>query len=231
MEAREKVAELKGKLRLKEDIVKELNSAHLNSRARSPSVMPKEERVAVVDAMMEVVGVRNEIAAQALFMKRLSEQNGELKKKITDLEEENRDLKQEIEKRRFQAVSKVEENEKGRTEVKDLLPEKPGDEDRRAELQVRTSTSQRKEQGGTKVNDAISKSQKKRKRSEEIRDLRNVLDLKALTLARSKVEQARDPSEIFGALNMSTSKKMASLVRKGYYPLSCGLSSDKVGIF
>merc|ERR1719234_266992 len=97
-EAREKVAELKGKLNLKEDIMRGLNSAHLNSRARSPSVMPKEERVAVVDAMMEVVGVRNEVAAQALFMKRLSEQNGDLKKKITDLEEENRDLKQEIEK-------------------------------------------------------------------------------------------------------------------------------------
>merc|ERR1719193_801858 len=81
-EAREKVAELTGKLNLKEVIMKDLNS-----RAKSPSVMPKEERVAVVDAMMEVVGVRNEITAQALFMKRLSEQNGELKKTIQDLEE------------------------------------------------------------------------------------------------------------------------------------------------
>merc|ERR1719234_2919706 len=128
-EAREKVAELKGKLKLKEGIMKELHSAHLNSRARSPSVMPKEERVAVVEAMMEVVGVRNEIAAQALFMKRLSEQNRELKKKITDLEEENRDMKQEIEKRRLQAVSMVEENEEERTDVKDLFPEKQEDEE------------------------------------------------------------------------------------------------------
>merc|ERR1712192_194891 len=51
--------------------------------------------------------------------------------------------------------------------------------------------------------------------------------LKALTLARNKVEQARDPSEIVGALNMSTPKKMTSLVKKGYYYLSCGSSSDK----
>merc|ERR550517_2446509 len=50
-EAREKIAELTGKLNLKEVVMKELNS-----RAKSPSVMPKEERVAVVDAMMEVVG-------------------------------------------------------------------------------------------------------------------------------------------------------------------------------
>ena len=41
---KEKVAELKGKLKLQE----------LKSRARSPSVMPKEERVAAVDSMMEV---------------------------------------------------------------------------------------------------------------------------------------------------------------------------------
>ena len=54
-EAREKIAELTGKLNLKELIMKDLNS-----RAKSPSVMPKEERVAVVDAMMEVVGVRNQ---------------------------------------------------------------------------------------------------------------------------------------------------------------------------
>merc|ERR1719234_1127285 len=145
-EAREKVAELKGKLNLKEDIMKKLNSAHLNSRARSPSLMPKEERVAVVDAMMEVVGVRNEVAAQALFMKRLNEQNRELNKKISDLEEENMDMKQEIEKRRLQAVSMVEENEEGRTEVKDLFSEKQEDEEWRAELQDRTSKSQREEE-------------------------------------------------------------------------------------
>merc|ERR1719397_2016119 len=103
-EAREKVAELTGKLNLKEVIMKEMNS-----RARSPSVMPKEERVAVVDAMMEVVGVRNEIKAQALFMKRLTKENVKLKKKINDLEEENRDLKYEMENLRTQAISKVQE--------------------------------------------------------------------------------------------------------------------------
>merc|ERR1719209_1585333 len=106
-EARKKVAELTS-------FVKEQNS-----RARSPTVMPKEERVAVVEAMMEVVGVRNEIKAQALFMKRLTKENGELKKKINELEEENRDLKYEMENLRTQAISKVQETWELRAEVKD----------------------------------------------------------------------------------------------------------------
>ena len=89
-ELREKVAELSGKLKLQE----------LKSRARSPSVMPKEERVVAVDAMMEVVGVRNELAASARFMKRLIEENGELEKKINDLVEENTDMKNEMERLR-----------------------------------------------------------------------------------------------------------------------------------
>merc|ERR1719370_1840140 len=137
-EAREKIAELTGKLNLKEVIMKEMNS-----RAKSPSVMPKEERVAVVDAMMEVVGVRNEIAAQALFMKRLSEQNKELKKTISDLEEENRDMKQEIERLQSQVISNVQgNNEEPMEEVNDLTPMKRKDEERRSEFQDRTSKEQ-----------------------------------------------------------------------------------------
>merc|ERR1719341_1365561 len=166
-EAREKVAELTGKLNLKEAIMKDLNS-----RAKSPSVMPKEERVAVVDAMMEVVGVRNEIAAQALFMKRLSEQNGELKKTISDLEEENRDMKQEIEKLRSQAISNVQgNNEEPMEEVNDFTPVKRKDEEWRAEVQVRTSKEEREEQRGTKAKDVISQKQERKELSAKAKDV------------------------------------------------------------
>ena len=92
------------------------------------------------------------------------------------------------------------------------------------------------------MKNAILKKQKRgEERSAEVKEANSekqakaesadVVMLKALTLARNKVKQARDPSEIVGALNMSTSKKMVSLVKKGYYPLSCGSSSDKVRIF
>merc|ERR1719341_3224072 len=165
-EAKEKVSELTSKLNLKEVIMKEMNS-----RARSPSVMPKEERVAVVDAMMEVVGVRNEIAAQVLFMKRLSEQNGELKKTISDLEEENRDMKQEIERLQSQAISSVQgNNEEPMEEVNDFTPVKRKDEEWRAEVQVRTSKEEREEQRGTKAKDVISKRQRREKQRERAKD-------------------------------------------------------------
>ena len=112
---KEKVAELTGKLKLQE----------LKSRARSPSVMPKEERVAAVDSMMEVVGVRNEIAATARLLKRFTEENGELKNKIKDLVEENTDMKCEMERLHSQVLSKVLGKEEGGGEVK----EKPKDEE------------------------------------------------------------------------------------------------------
>jgi len=255
-EAKEKVSELTSKLNLKEVIMKEMNS-----RARSPSVMPKEERVAVVDAMMEVVGVRNEIAAQALFMKRLSEQNGELKKTISDLEEENKDMKQEIEKLRLQVISNAQgHNEEPMEEVRDFTTAKQKYEERRAELQDRTSKEEREEQRGSKVKDVISKRQRREKRRDRVKDATSqkqerketkakVKDakskkqgmdgsgdaarLKALTRARDNIEQARDLSEIQGAVNLSTSKKVASLRKKlatlgmKGYPQCSGTSSDK----
>jgi len=255
-EAKEKVSELTSKLNLKEVIMKEMNS-----RARSPSVMPKEERVAVVDAMMEVVGVRNEIAAQALFMKRLSEQNGELKKTISDLEEENKDMKQEIEKLRLQVISNAQgHNEEPMEEVRDFTTAKQKYEERRGELQDRTSKEEREEQRGSKVRDVISKRQRREKRRDRVKDATSqkqerketkakVKDakskkqgmdgsgdaarLKALTRARDNIEQARDLSEIQGAVNLSTSEKVASLRKKlatlgmKGYPQCSGTSSDK----
>merc|ERR1719239_1913706 len=236
-EAREKIAELTSKLNLNEVIMKDLNS-----RAKSPSVMPKEERVAVVDAMMEVVGVRNDIAAQALFMKRLSEQNGELKKTISDLEEENRDMKQEIEKLQSQAISNVQgNNEEPMEEVNDFTPVKRKDEERRSELQDRTSKEEREGHRGTRVKDVISERQRREKQRERVKyatsqkqgrkelsaKVKDVISkkqemdesedaarLKALTRARNKIEQAREPREILGAVNLSTSEKMASLRKK-----------------
>merc|ERR1712192_241302 len=76
------------------------------------------------------------------------------------------------------------------------------------------------EEQSAEVKEANSEKQAKAESEDAVR-------LKALTLARNKVKQARDPSEVVGTLNMSTSKKMMSLVKKGCYPLSCGSSSDK----
>jgi len=91
MEAKETIADLKEKLRLKENI-----SEKVSSRARSPSVMPKEEREAVVDKVMEDVSMRNEIRATALMMKRLKDQNEELNQKNLELAEENNMMKLKI---------------------------------------------------------------------------------------------------------------------------------------
>ena len=91
MEAKETIADLKEKLRLKENI-----SEKVSSRARSPSVMPKEEREAVVDKVMEDVTIRNEIRATALMMKRLKDQNEELNQKNLELAEENNMMKLKI---------------------------------------------------------------------------------------------------------------------------------------
>ena len=90
-EAKEEIDDLKGKLRLKESILEKVSS-----RARSPSVMPKEEREAVVDKVMEDVTMRNEIRAMALLMKRLNDQNEELNQKNLELVEENNMMKLEI---------------------------------------------------------------------------------------------------------------------------------------
>merc|ERR1712013_233548 len=88
VEAKETIADLKGKLRLKENILEKVSS-----RARSPSVMPKEEREAMVDKVMEDVTMRNEIRATALMMKRLKDQNEELGQKNLKLAEENNMMK------------------------------------------------------------------------------------------------------------------------------------------
>ena len=90
-EAKETIADLKEKLRLKENI-----SEKVSSRARSPSVMPKEEREAVVDKVMEDVSMRNEIRATALMMKRLKDQNEELNQKNLELAAENNMMKSKI---------------------------------------------------------------------------------------------------------------------------------------
>merc|ERR1719494_836224 len=91
VEAKETIVDLKGKLRLKENILEKVSS-----RARSPSVMPKEEREAVVDKVMEDVTIRNEIRATALLMKRLKDQNDELNQNNLELVEENNRMKLKI---------------------------------------------------------------------------------------------------------------------------------------
>merc|ERR1719204_2661102 len=91
VEAKEEIGDLKGKLRLKENILEKVSS-----RARSPSVMPKEEREAVVDKVMEVVTIRNEIRATVQMMKRLKDQNEEFNQKNLELAEENNMLKLKI---------------------------------------------------------------------------------------------------------------------------------------
>merc|ERR1719357_960071 len=91
MEAKEEIDDLKGKLRLKESILEKVSS-----RARSPSVMPKKEREAVVDKVMEDVTMRNEIRATALLVKRLKDQNEELDQKNLELVEENNMMKLKI---------------------------------------------------------------------------------------------------------------------------------------
>jgi len=91
MEAMETIVDLKGKLRLKENILEKVSS-----RARSPSVMPKEEREAVVDKVMEDVTIRNEIRATVQMMKRLKDQNEELNQKNLELAEENNMMKLKI---------------------------------------------------------------------------------------------------------------------------------------
>ena len=187
-------------------------------------------------------------------MKRLSEQNKELKRTISDLEEENRDMKQEIEKLRSQATSHVlGSNEERMEEVNDLTPMKQKDEEWRAEFQDRTS----KEQRGSKVKDVISKRQRREKQRERVKDatsqkqerkelsakVKDVISkkqemdesedaarLKALTRARNKIEQARDLSAIPRALHLSCSRKVVSFGKKVQF-LGSGTSSDKVRIY
>ena len=153
---REEVAQLRSQLKLQKD---------MSSRARSPSMMPKEERVAAVDAIMEVVGVRNELAASARCMKALINENKELKKKINDLAEENTDMKNEIERLQSQVFSEVLENEKGRE-----VNEKQKDEELRSkykEVTLRTD-NRRKERGLSE--DAMEKKKTREKERGEGRD-------------------------------------------------------------
>ena len=216
---REKVAELTGKLKLQE----------LNRRARSPSVMPKEERVAAVDSMMEVVGVRNEIAATARLLKRLIEENGELKNKNNELVEENTDMKNEMEKLHSQVLSKVLGNEEGRGEVKEELSAKVNQvtsmkENRRRERGVSggkkgegRDTTPKKRARGDRRADVTPKKQKERREYGE--------KIAALEKARSEVGQARDPGEISWILGRLNAEKVAK-----DFPSGMRTASDQVGI-
>ena len=116
-EAREKIAELKSKLRLKEEVVKELDKSNnfmkhqLTLEERCPSVMPKEETV-------EIISLKNQPAAQTSCLERLDEHNKDLQQKVDDLVVENFDLKRELEKLQVQVSSL--RQEKSKAEVRSL---------------------------------------------------------------------------------------------------------------
>ena len=109
-DANEEIAKLSAKLVLKEDVVKKVEEElaeaknQLRLRTRSPSVMPKEERLAVVDNKMEVIILKNQLAAKTSGFERLEEHNKKLleedlvsKIKVKNLQAEVSILKQKKE--------------------------------------------------------------------------------------------------------------------------------------
>ena len=71
------------------------------------------EKVAEVDNnTMEVINVRNQLAAKASCLERLDEQNKELQRKIENLVGENTDMKREMEKLQVQVSTLRQEKEK-----------------------------------------------------------------------------------------------------------------------
>ena len=131
-DANERIAKLSAKLVLKEDVVKkveeELAEAKnlLRLRTRSPSVMPKEERLAVVDNKMEVIILKNQLAAKTSGFERLEEHNKKLleedlvsKIKVKNLQAEVSILKQKEFGVAKHLQNKLEEVELLRKKLKD----------------------------------------------------------------------------------------------------------------
>jgi len=189
MEAREKVAELKGKLRLKDEVVKELEKTnnfmkHQLTLRFSSSVIPKEEKVAVVDNSMEMISLSNQLAAKTACMERLERHNKELQQKVDNLVGENTDLKNQIEKLQVQVSTPRRGGEKPKAEFRSL-----GENFRQVELLRKTL--EEKNSASRKRFDQVSKLKKKLLRKEQLADR-----LVAWVKVRNKIEEARDAQEV-----------------------------------
>ena len=201
-EAREKIAELKSKLRLKEEVVKELDKSNnfmkhqLTLEERCPSVMPKEETV-------EIISLKNQLAAQTSCLERLDEHNKDLQQKVDDLVVENFDLKRELEKLQAQVSSL--RQEKSKAEVRSL-------QENFQEGELLRKTLKEKNRASRKSFTQLCRLKKKLVRKEQLADR-----LVAWVNLRNKIEQARDPGEVLtiGDEVLGSGKKRSHGIGKG----------------
>ena len=191
-DANERIAKLSAKLVLKEDVVKKVEEElaeaknQLRLRTRSPSVMPKEERLAVVDNKMEVIILKNQLAAKTSGFERLEEHNKKLleedlvsKIKVENLQAEVLILKQEKE---F-GVAKHLQN---KLEQVELLRKKLKDKTTAANK----TKSKLVKMTGRLISEAIRRELKAIRREQEAERLVAKVKL------RNRVEQAKDSREV-----------------------------------
>ena len=191
-DANERIAKLSAKLVLKEDVVKKVEEElaeaknQLRLRTRSPSVMPKEERLAVVDNKMEVIILKNQLAAKTSGFERLEEHNKKLleedlvsKIKVKNLQAEVSILKQ---KKEF-GVAKHLQN---KLEEVELLRKKLKDKTTAANK----TKSKLVKMTGRLISEAIRRELKAIRREQEAERLVAKVKL------RNRVEQAKDSREV-----------------------------------
>ena len=192
MEEREKVAELKNKLMLKEEVVKELDKTNkfmkhqLTLKERCPPKMAKVEKVAEVDnIMMEMVSAGNQLDAKTSCLERLGEHNKELQQKIENLVGENTDMKHGMKELQVQVSTLRQEKEK-HTQVDVRRVQKNFD---KVEL-LRESLIE-KNSASKKSLAQLLKLQKKLLKKEKLADR-----LVAWVKVRNRIEAARDTQEV-----------------------------------
>ena len=198
MEEREKVAELKNKLMLKEEVVKELDKTNkfmkhqLTLKERCPPKMAKVEKVAemekvaeVDNIMMEMVSAGNQLDAKTSCLERLGEHNKELQQKIENLVGENTDMKHGMEKLQVQVSTLRQENEKHtQVDVRRVQENFEKVELLRESLIEKNSASK-------KSLAQLLKLQKKLLKKEKLADR-----LVAWVKVRKRIEAARDTQEV-----------------------------------
>ena len=192
MEEREKVAELKNKLMLKEEVVKELDKTNkfmkhqLTLNERCPPVMAKVEKVAEVDnIMMELISAGNQPATNTSCLERLGEHNKELQQIIENLVGENTNMKHGMEKLQVQVSTLRQENEKHtQVDVRRVQENFEKVELLRESLIEKNSASK-------KSLAQLLKLQKKLLKKEKLADR-----LVAWVKVRNRIEAARDTQEV-----------------------------------
>ena len=194
-DANEEIAKLSAKLVLKEDVVKKVEEElaeaknQLRLRTRSPSVMPKEERLAVVDNKMEVIILKNQLAAKTSGFERLEEHNKKL------LEE---DLVSKIKVKNLQAEVSILKQKKEFGVAKHLQNKLEQVELLRKKLKDKTTAANKTEFKLVKMTDILMKKLQEAIRREQkaIRREQEAERLVAKVKLRNRVEQAKDSREV-----------------------------------